>query len=124
MAGGVEVVSFNSTLLTQGHSIIAVALQQFSQKKITNVLKTNLLFLSEELLKSMPPRPSFAVVEGVAVVPRVKLKAFCPSPTRNPNRISALKTLIITTCLQFQGPFTTFGFLKIYKINREQHRLH
>lgn len=38
------------------------------------------LFLSEELLKSMPPRPSLAVVEGAAVVPRVKPKAFCPSP--------------------------------------------
>jgi len=42
----------------------------------------------------MPPRPSLAVVEGAAVVPRVKLKAFCPSPKRNPDRISAFKMLI------------------------------
>lgn len=44
----------------------------------------NLLFLSEELPKSMPPRPSLTVAAGAVVVPRVKPKAFCPSPADNP----------------------------------------
>lgn len=38
------------------------------------------LFLSDELLKSIPPRPSLPVVEVAAVVPKAKLKAFCPRP--------------------------------------------
>lgn len=38
------------------------------------------LFLSDELLKSMPPRPSLPAVEVAAVVPRVRPKAFCPRP--------------------------------------------
>lgn len=38
------------------------------------------LFLSEEVLKSIPPRPSLPAVETGAVVPKDKLKAFCPRP--------------------------------------------
>lgn len=89
--------------------------------------------MSEELLKSMPPRPSLAVVEGAAVVPRVKLKAFCPSPTRNPKRISALKMLIIKTYFKLKAQIILFAvsvsiyyiwIKKICKINREENRLH
>lgn len=38
------------------------------------------LFLSDELLKSIPPRPSLPAAEVAAVVPRVRPKALCPSP--------------------------------------------
>lgn len=73
--------------------------------------------MSEELLKSMPPRPSLAVVEGAAVVPRVKLKAFCPSPTRNPKRISALKMLIIKTYFKLKAQIILFAVsVSIYYI--------
>lgn len=36
------------------------------------------LFLSDEVLKSIPPRPSLQAAEVGAVVPKDKLKAFCP----------------------------------------------
>lgn len=38
------------------------------------------LFLSDEVLKSIPPRPSLLATEVGAVVPKDKLKAFCPRP--------------------------------------------
>ena len=38
------------------------------------------LFLSDELLKSIPPRPSLPEAEVAAVVPKVRLKGFCPRP--------------------------------------------
>lgn len=38
------------------------------------------LFLSDELLKSIPPRPSLPAAEVAAAVPRDRPKAFCPSP--------------------------------------------
>lgn len=38
------------------------------------------LFLSDELVKSIPPRPSLPTAEVGTVVPKAKPKAFCPRP--------------------------------------------